>query len=83
MVLKAKPLSREYKCKVVQEMIVEFLDIRFGDNPNIREVPLNDFSMWIGRWIACEVLDEVQADSKNYINKKKSITIKKYLSLSK
>lgn len=80
MVLRAKPLSREYKCKVVQEMIVEFLDIRFGDSPNIRDVPLNDFSMRIGRWIAYE--EEPLVD-KHMTRNRRLNTHKKYLSLSK
>jgi len=82
MVLRAKPLSREYKCKLVQEMIVEFLDIRFGDNPNIRDVPLNDFSMWIGRQVIYELDDE--SKKKAHVKQElKHRKIKKYLSLSK
>lgn len=78
--IKTKPLSNEYKCKVVQEKIVEYLGIRFGDNPNVRECELQDFMMWIGRQVSYE--DE-QIDEKHKVRIKRNRITNKYLSLSK
>lgn len=78
---KSEPLSNEYKMKLVQEAIVEFLDIRYNwDNPNIREVWLLDFSQRVGRQIPAEDYDERQEENERV---KKTQKIKKYLSLNK
>lgn len=77
------PTDNDYKNKIVLERIVDYLDKRFGDEPpNIRECTLQEFQMWIGRWI--KIVDDCESNNivreKKATRKRRREKVKKYLS---
>lgn len=51
-------LSKGLRCKIGQELIVEYLWVRYGEEDgSIKQVPLSDFCVRLGRHIKSEDIE--------------------------